>query len=72
MLEPGVVHTATMMATEEARARIRRSWEIEEHVLRTPDPDYAEGRRRFISADLEFHRALLAAVESDLLSQLCR
>lgn len=70
VLEPGVVHTATIMASDEARARIRRSWEIKEHVYRTPDPDYAERRRRFISADLEFHRAFLAAVESDLLSQL--
>ena len=70
VLEPGVVHTATRMASDEARARIRRAWEIKVHVYHTPDPDYAERRRRFISADLEFHRAFLAAVESDLLSQL--
>ncbi len=70
VLEPGVVHTATVMASEDARARVRRSWVVKEHVFTTPDPDYAERRRRFISADLEFHRAFLAAVESDLLSQL--
>lgn len=70
VLEPGVVHTATRTASDEARARIRRAWEIKVHVYHTPDPDYAERRRRFISADLEFHRAFLAVVESDLLSQL--
>ncbi len=69
VLEPGAIHTATIMACDQARARIRRSWVIKEHVYRTPDPDYAE-RRRLIAADLEFHRAFLAAVESDLLSQL--
>lgn len=70
VLEPGVVHTATLIATDAARARIARAWEIKQHVYLTPDPDYAERRRRFISADLEFHRAFLAAVESDLLVQL--
>ena len=70
VLEPGVVHTATLLANDAARERIRRAWAIKEHVYRTPDPDYAERRRRFIFADLEFHRAFLAAVESDLLAQL--
>jgi GntR family transcriptional regulator, galactonate operon transcriptional repressor len=70
VLEPGVVHTATLVATDDSRARIHRAWEIKEHVYRTPNPDYAERRARFISADLEFHRAFLAAVDSDLLSQL--
>ncbi len=70
VLEPGVVHTATLMASDGARDRIRRAWAIKQHVYRTPDPDYAERRRRFISADLEFHRAFLASVESDLLVQL--
>ncbi|WP_426231525.1 FadR/GntR family transcriptional regulator [Pararhizobium sp. DWP3-4] len=70
VLEPGVVHAATLMASEEARVRVRRAWEVKVHVYTTPDPDYAERRRRFILADLEFHRAFLASVQSDLLSQL--
>lgn len=70
VLEPGVVYAATLMASPEARARVRRAWEVKVHVYTTPDPDYAERRRCFILADLEFHRAFLASVESDLLSQL--
>lgn len=70
VLEPGVVRAATLSADEVARARIDAAWALKEEVFRTHDPDYAERRRRFIEADLEFHRAFLAAVESDLLLQL--
>jgi GntR family transcriptional regulator, galactonate operon transcriptional repressor len=68
-LEPGVARAATA-AEGEARARIRAAWAAKEAVFRTPDPDLAERRRRFIETDLEFHRALLAAVDSPLLDQL--
>ena len=70
VLEPGAVHAATHLADEAARARIRAAWAAKEEVFRTPDPDVAERRRRFIDADLEFHRAFLTAVDSPLLSQL--
>ena len=70
VLEPGVVYTATQMASDTARDRIRAAWAWKEQEFRTPDPNYAERRQRFIDADLEFHRAFLAAVQSDLLSQL--
>jgi GntR family transcriptional regulator, galactonate operon transcriptional repressor len=70
VLEPGVVHTATLMASPTSRARVAAAWAAKQHVYQTQDPQYAVRRARFIEADLEFHRALLAAVESDLLSQL--
>jgi GntR family transcriptional regulator, galactonate operon transcriptional repressor len=70
VLEPGVVHSATVMAGDAARDRIRAAWAWKEQEFRTPDANYADRRQRFIDADLEFHRAFLAAVDSDLLSQL--
>ena len=70
VLEPGVVYTATQMATDPARARIRAAWAWKQQEFGTPDPNYADRRQRFIDADLEFHRAFLAAVDSHLLSQL--
>ena len=70
VLEPGVVHTATLIADAAARDRVRAAWQGKQEVYLTPDPQYAVRRARFIDTDLEFHRALLAAVESDLLSQL--
>jgi GntR family transcriptional regulator, galactonate operon transcriptional repressor len=70
VLEPGVVYTATLTASDAARDRIRAAWAWKEQEFCTPDPNYAERRQRFIDADLEFHRAFLAAVDSDLLSQL--
>jgi GntR family transcriptional regulator, galactonate operon transcriptional repressor len=70
VLEPGIVHTATLAATEAARARIRAAWAWKEQVFHTPEADYASRRQRFIDADLEFHRAFLAAADSPLLSQL--
>ncbi len=70
VLEPGVVHNATLVATDAARDRIRAAWAWKEREFNTPDNNFAERRQRFIDADLEFHRAFLAAVGSDLLSQL--
>lgn len=70
VLEPGIVHLATRVATEARRDRVRAAIEWKREVYVDPALDYAERRRLFIVADLEFHRALLGAVESDLLSQL--
>lgn len=70
VLEPGVVYTATRTASDAARDRIRDAWAWKQQEFLTPDANYADRRQRFIDADLEFHRAFLAAVDSDLLSQL--
>jgi DNA-binding FadR family transcriptional regulator len=69
-LEPGVVRAATLQASPAARARIRAAWQAKVAVFETPDPDHAERRRQFIKTDLEFHRAFLAATQSQLLDQL--
>lgn len=69
-LEPGVVRTATLIADDAARAKITAAWEEKVAVYTTPDPDYAERRRRFIETDLAFHRAFLEANGSQLLDQL--
>ena len=70
VLEPGIVFEATNSASESARQRVRAAMEWKRDVYRTPDTQYAKRRTRFIDSDLEFHRALLASVESDLLLQL--
>jgi GntR family transcriptional regulator, galactonate operon transcriptional repressor len=70
VLEPGVVHFATLNATPTARQRIRAAWTAKENVFNTPDANLAERRQRFIETDVEFHRAFLAAAGSDLLDQL--
>jgi GntR family transcriptional regulator, galactonate operon transcriptional repressor len=53
VLEPGVVYTATLTASDAARNRIRAAWAWKEQEFRTPDPNYAERRQRFIDADLQ-------------------
>jgi GntR family galactonate operon transcriptional repressor len=70
MLEPGVVREATLHASPQAQARIRAAWDAKVEVFVRDDIEPAERRARFIETDLEFHRALLAAVESPLLTQL--
>ena len=74
VLEPGMVREAVTLADATARTRIEAAWAAKQEVFRTsgpdPGPHYTERRRRFIEADLEFHRAFLAAVDSPLLSQL--
>lgn len=68
-LEPGVVWAATANGTPEAKARIHAAWQGKLAVLHehsTPE----EQRQHFISYDLEFHRAFLAAVGSEILEQL--
>jgi GntR family galactonate operon transcriptional repressor len=69
VLEPGVVWTATTKGSEEAKARIHVAWQRKLDVLSeaaTP----REQRDHFIARDLEFHRAFLLAVGSEILDQL--
>ncbi len=68
-LEPGVVWAATANGSESAKARIHAAWQAKVavlHELSTPE----EQRQHFITHDLEFHRAFLAAVGSEILEQL--
>ncbi len=69
VLEPSVVRTATESGSPEAKARIHAAWKAKSAVLSensTPE----EQRKHFITTDVEFHRAFLAAVGSEILEQL--
>lgn len=68
-LEPGVVWVATADGTPEAKARIHAAWKGKMDVL-SESSTPQEQRDHFITHDLEFHRAFLAAVGSEILEQL--
>lgn len=68
-LEPGVVWIATATGSDEAKARIHAAWKAKTDVL-TETSSPREQRDHFITHDLEFHRAFLAAVGSEILEQL--
>jgi DNA-binding FadR family transcriptional regulator len=68
-LEPGVVWVATTSATPEARAAIDRAYAARLE-MRDKAATPQEQRENFIATDLEFHRAFLAAVGSEILEQL--
>jgi DNA-binding FadR family transcriptional regulator len=69
VLEPGVVWAATTSGSPAAKARIHAAWRAKLAVLAEDDSPEAQ-RRHFIEFDLEFHRAFLAAVGSEILEQL--
>ncbi|HEX4297105.1 MAG TPA: GntR family transcriptional regulator [Devosia sp.] len=69
VLEPGVVWNATAFGSPAAKARIHAAWQGWLAVFsETSTP--GDQRAHFISHDLEFHRAFLATVQSELLEQL--
>jgi DNA-binding FadR family transcriptional regulator len=70
VLEPGVVWTATRFGSEAAKQRIHEAWAAWVAVLSEKPAPGSSQRAHFIEQDLEFHRAFLAAVESELLEQL--
>jgi len=67
VLEPGVVWTATALGSDAAKQRIHDAWAAWVAVLSEKS---SAQRMHFIEQDLEFHRAFLAAAESELLEQL--
>ena len=69
-LEPGVVWAATANGSEAAKARIHAAWQGKIAVLSEKSVTPEEQRQHFITYDLEFHRAFLAAVGSEILEQL--
>ncbi|MDP1730501.1 MAG: FCD domain-containing protein [Devosia sp.] len=70
VLEPGVVWTATSYGSAAAKARIHAAWQAKTAVLDASKFSPHEQREHFIITDLEFHRAFLAAVGSEILGQL--
>ncbi len=69
-LEPGVVWAATANGSPAAKARIHAAWQGKLSVLRADSVTPETQRQLFITHDLEFHRAFLAAVGSEILEQL--
>ncbi|MEV8467435.1 FCD domain-containing protein [Fluviibacterium sp. DFM31] len=70
VMEPGIAFTATQMATPEQRARVQATWDRKVEVAEDTEADAAEQRQNFIDSDLDFHRALIECVGSELLEQL--
>lgn len=70
VFEPGMVYAATKNADENARARVTAAWHAKDAVTSERDVDPVDHRERFIEVDVQFHRAMLLAVDSDLLGQL--
>lgn len=70
ILEPSVAFNATKLADETARTRIHKAWQAKVVVAEMPGLPHDERRKQFIKTDLEFHRAFLSAVSSELLVQL--
>jgi GntR family transcriptional regulator, galactonate operon transcriptional repressor len=70
VLEPAIVRHATLHATAEQRDRVHDAWRDLKRVYTEPHESSAVARDAFIVADLEFHRALLGCIGSELLDQL--
>lgn len=70
IMEPGVAYSATAFADEEARAAIHAAWAAKVDIIDAPGLSHEERRAQFIEKDLQFHRAFLSTVQSELLDQL--
>ncbi len=70
ILEPGIAFNAVQMATDDERARVAVAWQAKQRVYDDSDAPPSERRAAFISTDLDFHRALVGSVHSELLEQL--
>ncbi len=70
VLEPGMVYAATRNADDDARARVEEAWQVKDAFTREQTTDSLDQRERYIQADIDFHRSLLLAVDSELLHQL--
>lgn len=69
-MEPGLVRLATQRADANEKDRILKAWDAMQAACDDTAKDEAARRHDFVEADLEFHRAFLAATGSPLLSQL--
>lgn len=70
VLEPGMVFAATREASDEDRAKIDAAWAAKKAVMHDQDLPHLVRRQNFIETDLEFHRAFLQSIKSELLDQL--
>jgi GntR family transcriptional regulator, galactonate operon transcriptional repressor len=69
VLEPAVARIATESGSPEAKERVHAAWRAKTAVL-SENTTPQQQREHFITTDIEFHRALLAAVGSEILEQL--
>ena len=70
VLEPSVVRTATLYASESMRMRIKNAWQEKLLVEEEDSLPLDEKLAKFIDADLNFHRMFFVAAGSEMLEQL--
>ncbi len=70
VMEPGIAYLAAQAADDAHVARVKAAWVDKQHVYDHSTGSPEARRDAFITTDLEFHRALIGAVESELLEQL--
>jgi len=70
VMEPGIARAATEMANAKQRQRLEAAWWRKVEVKEDTKSDPLTKRNNFIEADLDFHKALIECVDSELLEQL--
>lgn len=70
VMEPGTAYLAAQSASPDHVQRVKAAWEAKQSVYDTAIGTHEARRDAFITTDLDFHRALIGAVESELLEQL--
>ncbi len=70
VMEPGVAELAARSSSDAARARIADAWRAKVTVFEASDMPDPLRRDAFIKTDLDFHRALIVATDSEMLGQL--
>lgn len=70
VMEPGIAYLAALSAEDEHVERVKAAWEAKQFVYDNSTGSHEARREAFITTDLEFHRALIGAVQSELLEQL--
>lgn len=70
VMEPGIAYLAALSAEDEHIERVKAAWEAKQFVYDNSTGSHEARREAFITTDLEFHRALIGAVQSELLEQL--
>lgn len=70
VMEPGIAYLAAQSAHQEHIERVKAAWQAKQYVYDNATGSHEARREAFITTDLEFHRALIGAVQSELLEQL--
>lgn len=70
VMEPGTAYLAAQAASPEHVEQVKAAWKAKQLVYDNSAGSQQARREAFITTDLDFHRALIGAVESELLEQL--